>query len=274
MPTDERHEHRYAGPLGPLVPRANGYLHTGHAPGRHVGMPSLTLTFVVPFDEPLRLSDGRSAPVGFAGVVAGLHTAPTYIHHDGHQHGVQLALEPTAARALLGCPASALAESSYDLDDVLPAWPGWRDRLADASPAERFTLLAEVLAPRETTPLAAELVEAWRLVRASDGSLPVHAIAERVGWSVRHLQHVFRAELGLTPKQALRIRRFERSVPLVAHPPRRLADVAAACGYADQAHLAREWRALAGVAPSRWPSEDDLAFVQDDDAPLRAASVA
>jgi AraC-like DNA-binding protein len=52
--------------------------------------------------------------------------------------------------------------------------------------------------------------------------------------------------------------------------PRRppLADVAADCGYADQQHLAREWRALAGCSISTWLDEE-LPFVQDavDTAP-------
>ena len=36
----------------------------------------------------------------------------------------------------------------------------------------------------------------------------------------------------------------------------RLADLAAACGYFDQAHLAREFRALAGCPPSQWITEE------------------
>jgi AraC-like DNA-binding protein len=100
----------------------------------------------------------------------------------------------------------------------------------------------------------------------------VTGVASGVGWSTRHLEQRFRSEFGITPKAAVRITRFERSVDAARDPRRRLSDVAAECGYADQAHLAREWRDLAGRPPSRWRIEDDLAFVQDEAAAVLAAS--
>ena len=110
------------------------------------------------------------------------------------------------------------------------------------------------------------------MIRCGGGRTQVAGVASDVGWSTRHLEQRFRGELGITPKAAVRITRFERSVDAARDPRRRLADVAADCGYADQAHLAREWRDLAGLPPSRWRAEDDLAFVQDDAAPVLAAS--
>ena len=71
-----------------------------------------------------------------------------------------------------------------------------------------------------------------------------------------------RAETGLTPKAAGRVIRFDRARKLLvrelatATADYRLADLAAACGYFDQAHLAREFRALAGCPPSQWLAEE------------------
>ena len=86
------------------------------------------------------------------------------------------------------------------------------------------------------------------------------------------VEHRFRSEFGVTPKEVARITRFERSVAAARDPRRRLADIAVACGYADQAHLARDWRDLAGRPPSRRRVEDELAFVQDEALPLLKAS--
>jgi AraC-like DNA-binding protein len=233
------------------------------------------LTLVVPLEEPLLLSGaGLRRPTPFEGVLAGLATAPTLIHHEGRQHGLQLGLTPAAARAVFGMPAAELAERSLELEQVVGRVARLlRDQLqGDATWPERFTAVERVLvglmgrndACRQAAP---EVAEAWRLIRRTRGLTPVAAVASEVGWSLRQLEHRFRGEFGITPKAAARVARFERSVVAARDPRRRLADVAAACGYADQAHLAREWNDLAGLPPSRWRVEDDLAFVQADGEP-------
>lgn len=90
-------------------------------------------------------------------------------------------------------------------------------------------------------------------------------LAQEVGGSRRHLGERFRREFGLTPKVAGRVMRFESTRRLLGTPGRPgLADVAARCGYADQAHLTREWRELAGCTPSTWLTEE-LPSIQDDE---------
>ena len=116
----EHYTHTFGPPLDRFVTLAVGYRYAGGPPGVHVGMPSGALTLVVPFDEPLRLSGaGLAEPTPFDGVLAGLATGPTLIHHDGHQHGLQLGLTPSGARAVFGMPAAELAESSVRLEDVV-----------------------------------------------------------------------------------------------------------------------------------------------------------
>jgi AraC-like DNA-binding protein len=91
----------------------------------------------------------------------------------------------------------------------------------------------------------------------------VSELAAGTGWSERHLTSRFRAEIGLTPKAAARVIRFDRARRLLvrhltqpAASGYRLADLAADCGYYDQAHLAREFRTLAGCPPSQWLAEE------------------
>jgi AraC-like DNA-binding protein len=274
----EHYSHTVGPALRRYVTLAVGYRYAGAPAGVHVGMPSGTLTLVVPFDEPLLLSGaGLSRPTPFEGVLAGLATAPTLIHHEGRQHGVQLGLTPAGARALFGLPAAELAERSLELEDVVGVGRSLRDELQEyATWGERFAAVERVVlglvrdndSGREPAP---EVREAWRLIRRGGGQTPVAAVASDVGWSTRQLEHRFRGEFGISPKSAVRLTRFERSVQAARDPRRRLADVAAECGYADQSHLAREWRDLAGLPPSRWRLEDDLAFVQDDEAARSAA---
>ena len=72
----------------------------------------------------------------------------------------------------------------------------------------------------------------------------------------------FRAELGITPKTAARIFRFERACGLISNLRQPLAEVAAACGYADQAHMTRDWNAFTGTSPKAW-IVNELPFLQD-----------
>ena len=114
---------------------------------------------------------------------------------------------------------------------------------------------------------APEVAWAWRALLASRGRLPVAELARQLGWSRRHLGERFRDALGLAPKPAARVLRFEAACgdarPRARGARRRLAELAVACGYHDQAHLTREWQALAGCPPAEWIARE-LPFVQDE----------
>jgi AraC-like DNA-binding protein len=250
-------------------------------PGTHVGMPSTTLTLVLPLDEVLDVSwagrpESRTASWSS---VSGMHTAPAEIRHGGTQRGVQLALTVAGARALLGLPAAALAGELLTLDDLRDTAPDLRhlpERLAGtAGWADRVRLVERALVAalaRDGAP--GPRAEVGRALARLTGGARVADVAEEVGWSRRHLATMVRAEAGVTPKAWHRLARFERGHRLLrtaaAQGRPSLAGVAAEAGYADQAHLTREWSELAGCTPSRWLAEE-FPFVQDipagDDAP-------
>jgi AraC-like DNA-binding protein len=129
--------------------------------------------------------------------------------------------------------------------------------------AARFALLDELLLARADPDrqVSRDIAEAWRLLVGTGGAIRAGELAERVGWSPRYLQRRLLAETGLTPKAAARVARFDRARRMLqrkagaGHSPA-LADIAAACGYYDQAHLAREFRELAGCPPTTWLAEE------------------
>ena len=98
----------------------------------------------------------------------------------------------------------------------------------------------------------------WHGLEHSKGAAPITALAKEAGVSRRHLAKLFRAEIGATPKTMARILRFENACHMARSIPRQgWADIAYAAGYADQAHLAREFRELSGLAPSDLLCRDD-----------------
>ena len=261
----EHHEHTLSERLAPWVESAVGYRLAGFPSGVHVGMPSGSVTLVIPLDEPLTVAEPGRPTESYGSVLAGLSAAPSLIHHDGNQHGVQLALRPAGVRALFGCPAAELAPASHELADVMgTAAVRLRERLHETDTWEhRFALVEQALRSpeRDRSEPRPEVAEAWRLIAVSGGTVRIRDVAREVGWSMRQLQGRFRAEYGLTPKVAARVRRFERSVGLVASARMPLSEVAHRCGWADQAHMDRDWSEFAGTSPTRWRSEDVLASV-------------
>jgi hypothetical protein len=86
-------------------------------PGRHRGLPSPYLTLIITLDDPLTVSahpDPADPPGDYVTLAGGLHTTPALITHPGRQSGVQLALSPLGARAVLGRPAGELAGIDVD----------------------------------------------------------------------------------------------------------------------------------------------------------------
>jgi transcriptional regulator GlxA family with amidase domain len=176
------------------------------------------------------------------------------IEHDGAQSGVQLALSPLGTRALLGVPAGELAGLDLHASDLIGRLGAeLQERMRGATSwAERFRLL-DVGLGRLVDPLRrppAEVCHAWHLLRASHGTARVADVARAVGWSERHLAARFRVEIGLTPKAAARVIRFDRARRMI--PSTDGATVAAVCGYADQPHLVRDFVAFTGLAPGAW----------------------
>jgi AraC-like DNA-binding protein len=260
-------------PIRRYVDAYGGIHFRGFSPGTHRGLPSRHLTVVVSLDGPLRVNGEN-----FSALAAGLHASPATIEHDGSQRAVSLELTPAGARALLGLPAAQLAHTVVELDDLLGRDAReLADRMAAAPDWRRcFAVLDEALIRLSRTRNAAqlEMAGAWQRILESGGAVRVGDLARETGYSRRQLTKRFAREYGLTPKQAARVVRFERSWSLLRrlersrrlsheHPRRSLAGVAVSCGYYDQAHLAREWNELAGCPPSAWLAEEELPFVQD-----------
>jgi AraC-like DNA-binding protein len=267
---DEHAPHRPAGPLRPLVAWCTGYRQAGMAPRQHRGLPSPSLTLVITLDDPLEIAghpDPSQPPSQHEVLLGGLHTSPALVSHPGRWSGIQLALTPRGARALLGMPAATLANIDVEAADVLGGLASEvRERVLDSqdwpgrfAAIEAFIARRAAQAPEQRA--RPEVGYAWRRLRETHGALPVAALASETGWSARHLAAQFRAETGLSPKEAARVIRFDRARKALAAryasgQPSQLASLAADCGYYDQAHLAREFRELAGCPPSQWLAEE------------------
>ncbi|MEO3845903.1 MULTISPECIES: helix-turn-helix domain-containing protein [unclassified Streptomyces] len=177
--------------------------------------------------------------------------APSYL---------EVRLAPLAAYTVLGVPMDGFGEHVVDLIEVFGAdggrlaeqvreAPDWPRRFA---PVDAF-LWRRLDAGRRPAP---EVSRAWRLMAASGGTMEIRRMADDVGWSHKHLITQFRRQVGLPPKTAARLVRFQRLLGRLERAPAAGWDeLAADCGYADQAHLGRDFRAFAGTTPTAFRAE-------------------
>ncbi|GAA0403546.1 helix-turn-helix transcriptional regulator [Streptomyces luteireticuli] len=187
--------------------------------------------------DPVRvLPDGCTDLIWADGrlVVAGPDTR-AHLAPAGEFTGLRFA--PGTGPALLGVPAHELRDLRVPLEDL---WPGRRVRIVTQRVAEGAAL--ESVIGRRTD---ADRVGAAILASARRGE-PVSALAARLGMSERQLHRRALRSFGYGPKTLARVLRMGRAVEL-ARGGVAFAEVAVVCGYADQAHLAREVRGLAGV---------------------------
>lgn len=98
---------------------------------------------------------------------------------------------------------------------------------------------------------------ALHVISRTRGVLSIEAVARHVGVSTRHLERQFRDHVGLGLKQTARIARIHAVLNMVEQQPVLSgAEIAAACGYSDQAHLIRECQQLTGFTPLRLRTTD------------------
>jgi AraC-like DNA-binding protein len=166
---------------------------------------------------------------------------------------VGVSFRPGAAGALLGVPLAELTDRHVSLDAIWGARAvDLRQRLLSAAePSARFRILEQALSARLHRPLLIHPAVARALAAQGADIARVAELQRASGYSPKHFIALFRGAVGLNPKLYYRIRRFAAAARSLAAGGA-LGDIAAAAGYADQAHLTRDFREFAGVTPTAY----------------------
>lgn len=241
--------------LSPYVIDYSGYRESA---GREVWRRELPVSFIpliINFGAPFTLRDERNPDALYRSFAAGVYAGPVIVGSKGSAHCLQVNFSPLGALKFFGVAQSEMAGRMLALDDLLGSGTeALIGELHDAADwARRFALLDRFIAGRfERTKEPHDTVrQAWHGLKQSKGAVSIGRIAADAGVSRRHLAKLFHAEIGATPKTMARILRFEHARQMAQTVPRLgWADLAYAAGYADQAHLVREFRELSGLAPS------------------------
>jgi AraC-like DNA-binding protein len=245
--------------LAPFVRRATAYTVHGDGLSRQRELPNGSAVLVFNLGSELRVEDTAGKLHRFPHPTV-FYSGPSdrYIvtETDGAQEGIVVELTLPGARRLLGRPLNELGDRMTALTDLLgPRADEILGRIIEApSPAARLALLEAAIEARimEAGDRATRDLEcAWKLQHAAGGQIPVAELADRIGCSRKHLAVRFDREFGLSPKLLARITRFDRAIRIMRYGEvKSWSDLAAQCGFADQAHMAREFVAFAGDPPT------------------------
>lgn len=166
--------------------------------------------------------------------VTGLALRPAMLRFSGDARFIGIRLWPWAWHALDGEPCRDFAD---DWRPVREDSPLARLLPADGDPIPRLAAAFRGITPPSLAAIrnAASVAELARLASLSE----------------RQLQRICAREAGMPPRSYLRLLRFRTAVTGVQRPGALLADTAAASGYADQAHMTREFQSLSGLPPAR-----------------------
>jgi AraC-like DNA-binding protein len=184
--------------------------------------------------------------------VAGPDTAPNWAATQG-PFAVGVRFRPGMGPLFLGVPAHALRDQRVDLDLLWAHAGEASDELATSSTLRQAAasleqwVLRRVPGVEAPDPLVETAVGLWSRGTATAAT---SRLAERAGITERHLHRRFVAAVGYGPKLLQRVLRFQAFLAACGDATPGLAELAIEAGYADQAHLGRETRALAGLTPT------------------------
>ena len=191
------------------------------------------------------------------GVLCGPHSNYFVIDTAEQDSVIGIHFRPGGVFPFFRMPADELLNLHISLDDL------WghdarllRERMLEApTPKAKFAVLEQILLEQAFTPLDRHPVVHFALSQFGDhGRVPTVAeVSDQIGMSSRHFIRLFSHEVGLTPKLFCRVRRFQQVLKLVhSLTDCDWADVAAGCGYFDQAHFIHDFKSISGIIPSSY----------------------
>ncbi|NUP28124.1 MAG: AraC family transcriptional regulator [Nocardia sp.] len=229
-------------------------------------IPHPSVTLLLDLTERGIVHNGPGGAVA-GNAIIGLRAGALRITSAGVGEVLQIRLSPVVAAAILrdteiiGGTVTPLPQlwggSAAILTERLRSTPSWDDR---------FALTGAFLRSRAPGKFAVapELAYAWDQTVRTRGQLRIETIATETGWTRQRLWAHFRTRIGVSPKHASDLVRFDHAAHLLA-AGRSPADAAVEAGYADQSHLHRRTRAITDLTPTLvatapWLAIDETAW--------------
>ncbi|WP_422376064.1 helix-turn-helix domain-containing protein [Roseibium sp.] len=236
-----------------------GYEERGPQANKMIEAASLTIPLVINLGSPFQIGIGYRPTRDDAvpSFVAGLCGAPVFIRSNGQASCFQVNFTPLGARRFFDLPMDELTGRMQAAEDIadpetaefvrqIEDMDCWTSRLQHG-----LNFVCNRLRKRLAPATRSEV--AYRRLLQSGGRHPIAALAEELGWSRKHLVSQFRRDIGRPPKAVARVIRFNQLFHLAnTSQDINWPGVALDFGYADQAHLIRDFVEFTGFSPTTW----------------------
>ena len=229
-------------------------------------IPHPSVTLLLDLTERGVAYNGPGGSVAGSAII-GLRAGALRMNSAGLGEVLQIRLSPVAAAvilrdtAVIGGTVTPLprlwGSSATILTERLRSAPSWDDRFALAGAFLRNRVPGNFA-------VAPEFVYVWDQTVRTRGQLRIETIATETGWTRQRLWSHFRTRIGVSPKRASELVRFDHAAHLLA-AGRSPADAAVEAGYADQSHLHRRTKAITDMTPplvasAPWLAIDETAW--------------
>jgi AraC-like DNA-binding protein len=194
----------------------------------------------------------------FNGVsVSGPRTKSFAIDTDEQTCVLGVSFRPAGASPFLRLPSDELHNQHVGLDDL---WGRLafelRERVLSAPTAtEKLRIVELALLERAAGMFEPQPVVEYAVTNflAQPATSRIAQVADKTGFSARRFIELFKQHVGISPKLFCRVRRFQSVLEKITiGKPVRWSDVAADCGYYDQAHFIHDFRNFSGINPSKY----------------------
>jgi AraC-like DNA-binding protein len=188
-------------------------------------------------------------------ILTGMHRS-SYIIDTRQQSAIMgVHFKPGGVWKLLGIPANELSDARVEMQ-ALFGEDACRlmDRLMHVtSPGQRLRIVDAVLSARRFKSLHPAVAWAAGQISRYPAQSRITLLADEAGLSMRRFSELFTVQVGVSPKRFARLKRFHTTLHRIhsAQAPD-WCDIASRMGYADQAHMIREFREFSGLAPSAY----------------------
>jgi AraC-like DNA-binding protein len=244
-------------------------------------IPDGRIELIFTFAGPYRRSAADGAAPGeiiAASHIVGERTRGYLIEQFGAIDHVAVRFKPGGLYPFVALPPAELTDRAVEADQIFGAdLRSLEERLFElADDRERVAALEAALLRRlraadRQVGLAQRAVAC---IAEARGGAAVEAVADRCGVSRRQLERTFRDVVGVTPKRYSRIVRFLTVLDRLRRAGAAdWGDTAYACGYADQAHLIKDFKVFTGLSPTRYVAQSNrIAAMLTEERPLSHSS--